>query len=139
MSEVRVASETTGYRQRIEGGGHAFVSDEPRPTGDDTGPDPYVLLLGALGACTAMTIQMYARRKGWPLGSVRIDLAYERVHSKDCEDCEDLTERVHRIERVVHLEGALSDEQRDRLLEVAELCPVHRTLMEPKEMVTRLP
>jgi putative redox protein len=138
VSEVRVTSGTSGYEQSIVAGAHTLVSDEPRPAGGDAGMDPYELLLGALGACTAMTIQMYARRKSWSLGRVRVDLSYERVHSKDCEDCEDTSGRVHRIERVIELEGALSDEQRDRLLEIADLCPVHRTLTEPKEMVTRL-
>ena len=138
MSEVTVTSAPTGYVQRIETGHHAFVSDEPMPAGQDAGPDPYGLLLAALGACTAMTIQMYARRKEWPLGRVRIAVSYERVHAKDCEECEDPTERLHRIERVIELEGALSDEQRERLLQIADLCPVHRTLTEPKELVTRL-
>ena len=138
MSEVIVTSGTSGYIQHIEAGNHSFVADEPLPDGEDAGPDPYGLLLAALGACTAMTIQMYARRKKWPLGRVRVALTYERVHKKDCDDCEDPAERAHRIERVVQLEGALSDEQRDRLLEIAELCPVHRTLREPKEFVTTL-
>jgi putative redox protein len=139
MTGVRVTS-LDGYAQRVETDppGHTFVVDEPAPTGADEGPDPYVLVLAALGACTSMTLQMVARNKGWPLGEVRVDLTYERIHAKDCEDCETSTGRAHRIERVIHLGGALSEEQRETLLGIAERCPVHRTLLEPKELITRL-
>ena len=137
MTNVRVTS-TTGFAQRIESGSHTFVVDEPVPVGADEGPDPYVLVLAALGACTSMTIQLVARNKQWPLTTVRIDLSYERIHAEDCESCEDKTGRAHRIERVIELGGNLTDEQKQTLLAVAERCPVHRTLLEPKELITRL-
>ena len=125
--------------QRIEAGPHVLFADEPPDAGDDRGPTPYELLLAALGACTSMTLRMYADMKKLPLDSVSIRLTYERTHVKDCEeDVETAIRRMHRIEREVHLEGDLSDEQRQRLLEIAERCPVHRSLTEAKEIVTSL-
>jgi len=138
VSQVRVTSEARGYAQHVHSGAHEFIVDEPLPVGGDEGPDPYALVLAALGACTAMTIQMIARNKQWPLGEVSVDLSYERIHAKDCEDCETKAGRAHRIERIIHIGGDLSQEQRDVLLDVAERCPVHRTLLEPKQLVTRL-
>jgi len=117
---------------------HALVVDEPRPEGDDLGPSPYDLLLAALGACTSITLRMYARRKGWPLTEVQIELAHERDHERDCEDCETEDRRLDRMTRRIHLEGDLSDEQRQRLLEIASRCPVHRTLMSATEIVDEL-
>lgn len=139
MAREIVVRETGGrYTQRIEAGKHTLLADEPEPIGGDAGPDPYDLLLGAIGACTTMTVRMYAEHKGWPLESVSVRLTYNRLHAKDCDDCEDKSGRVHRIESIVTFDGALSDEQRDRLLEIAERCPVHRTLVEQKQMITRL-
>lgn len=128
MSEVTVFS--TGYlRQEITAGNHSFISDEPREAGgSDAGPDPYSLLLAALGACTAMTLQIYSRRKKWPLDSVRVNLSYSRIHADDCTDCVTREGDVGRIERRISLAGDLTEEQRMRLLEIAQQCPVHRTL-----------
>jgi putative redox protein len=104
-------------------------ADEPRKLGgDDTGPTPYDLLLAALGACTSMTLRLYADRKGWPLQDVRVDLRHAKIHAEDCATCETQVGKVDRIERVVHLGGPLDAEQRKRLLEIANRCPVHRTL-----------
>ena len=109
---------------------HRFVADEPRSVGgDDSGPTPYDLLLGALGTCTAMTMTMYADRKKWPLDGVSIHLTHDRDHAKDCDHCEESDAKVQAIERKISLTGdGLDDAQRARLMEIADMCPVHRTL-----------
>ena len=109
---------------------HALVVDEPTDEeGDDLGPTPYQLLTAALGACTAMTLQMYARRKGYPLQEVAVEVEHSRTHAEDCKDCDEpkkgMIEHLHR--RIV-VRGPLSAEQRDDLLRVAQKCPVHKTL-----------
>ena len=131
MSEVTVTSLTNLQNEVRYGDGRTLVTDEPAGAGgDDAGPDPYTLLLGALGSCISMTVTMYARRKGWPLERVVVRLRQQRIHAKDCAECERTTEGfVHRIERAVSVEGDLSDEQRARLLEIAHKCPVHKTLV----------
>jgi uncharacterized OsmC-like protein len=128
MAEVIVTSD--GYlRQNITAGNHTLVADEPPGAGgNDGGPDPYSLLLAALGACTSMTLQMYARHKQWPLEKVNVRLTHSRIHAEDCDDCALKSGKISRIERHISLTGQLNDEQRARLLEVAERCPVHRTL-----------
>jgi putative redox protein len=128
MAEVIVSSD--GYlRQRITAANHTVIADEPREAGGgDAGPDPYSLLLAALGACTAMTLQIYARRKEWPLEKVEVKLRHSRIHADDCEDCHTKEGSVDRIERQISLTGQLSEEQRARLLDIAARCPVHRTL-----------
>lgn len=126
------------FGQVVHAGSHQFVADEPKGTGNDTGPNPYDFLLTALGTCTTMTLQEFARRKKWPLESVRVELQHSRVHADDCESCEDQTGQVDRIERVVHLAGELDDEQRTRLLQIADRCPVHRTLHNQIDIPTRL-
>jgi len=138
--EVVVTEIGTGLAQRIEAGRHVLASDEPVSAGGgDTGPDPYALLLAALGACTSMTLRMYANQKKWPLEGVSIRLSHERIHARDCADCETKDDaRVERITREISLAGPLTDEQKQRLLQIAERCPVHRTLMGPREIVSRL-
>lgn len=136
---VRVEGTRDGVlTQRIEARAHSFVADEPHGIGDDLGPTPYELLLAALGACTSMTLQMYARQKGIALESVSVRLTYNRVHVEDCEDSEAPKRRVHQIERDIGLIGDLTGAERQRLLEIAERCPVHRTLEEEKQILTRL-
>lgn len=128
-TEVVVASVGEGYAQTIQARGHTLPADEPvEAGGTDTGPDPYELLLASLGACTSMTVQMYARRKGWPLTAVSVRLRHRKVHARDCADCEQTTAYVDMIEKDVDLSGDLTAEQRARLLEIADRCPVHRTL-----------
>lgn len=128
-TEVVVTSEGGGYAQRIQAGGHSLVADEPVAVGGtDTGPDPYELLLASLGACTSMTVQMYAKQKAWRLAGVSVRLTHRKVHSKDCADCEQTGGYVDVIEKDVDVTGDLTTEQRDRLLEIADRCPVHRTL-----------
>lgn len=135
MPTVLLRSVGDSYITQITTDRHAFLADEPSPVGDDLGPTPYDLLLGALGACTSMTLLMYARRKQWPLVGVQIDLRHSRDYAKDCEDCEDKDARIEAIERRIHLEGDLTDEQRERLMEIARRCPVHRTLAAAPEVI----
>lgn len=122
----------------IAAGRHRLRADEPVSLGGaDTGPGPYELLLAALGACTAMTLRLYADQKKWPLERVRVDLTHDKVHAADCAECETHEGRVDRIERVLHIEGALDAAQRARLVEIADKCPVHRTLHEELLIRTR--
>jgi putative redox protein len=116
------------YTQRITAGNHTLVADEPRPIGDDAGPTPYDLLLAALGTCTSMTVRMYADRKGWPLQGVRVSLRHSRIHAEDCAHCETTKGMVNHIDREIELVGDLDDTQRQRLMAIAERCPVHQTL-----------
>ena len=132
MSETRdvtVEGSRKSLAQDVRVGNHRLASDEPVPLGGgDTGPTPYELLLAALGACTSMTLHMYAQRKGWPLEQVKVTLHHDRVHAKDCADCETKVGKIDHLSRHIHLEGPLDSEQRHRLLEIANKCPVHRTL-----------
>ncbi len=126
---VREQSATEGFAHLATASGHTWVLDEPPSVGGgDTGPNPYDSLVAALGACTSMTMRMYARRKGWDLGASTVTLTHERVHAKDCADCESTEGQVDRIHREIVLDGALTDEQRTSLLRIADRCPVHRTL-----------
>ncbi len=126
------------YTQEITAGHHRLVADEPRPVGDDAGPTPYDLLLAALGACTSMTVRMYADRKGWPLEKVRVTLRHSRIHAKDCADCETTKGFVDQIDRDIEFTGDLDDTQRQRLLDIAERCPVHQTLTSEVHVTTSL-
>jgi putative redox protein len=113
----------------VVAGEHSLMADEPEGLGGtDSGPTPYGYLLAALGSCTAMTLRMYADRKGWPLESVKVRLTHDRMHAKDCEQCETEEGKVEWIEREIELTGPLDEEQRRDLLAVADRCPVHRTL-----------
>ncbi len=137
--EVLVSEGSQRHAQNIVAGAHTLVADEPVSVGGrDAGPTPYDLLLSALGACTTMTLRMYADHKGWPLDHVAVRLKHDRIHAQDCETCESETGKVSRIERELHIEGDLDDDQRARLLEIADRCPVHRTITHEKQMVTRL-
>lgn len=123
------ARSASGFQVEIRAGRHRFVSDEPLGVGDDAGPDPYDLLLSALGACTVMTLRMYAQRKEIPLTGVEVSLSTHKIHARDCEDCEsDPEARVDIIQRQIRLQGDLTADQVARLAEIADKCPVHRTL-----------
>lgn len=133
--------ESHGGRYQQTGGarGHTITIDEPHAMGgDDTGPDPYEMLLMSLGACTSMTIRMYASLKNIPLSHVRVDLSHERIHAEDCAECISSEGKVDQITRCIALEGPLTDEQRERLIEIANRCPVHRTLSSENRIITRL-
>ncbi len=123
--------EEKGYTTHVQAGKHKLIADEPPSVGGaDLGPSPYGYLLAGLGACTAMTLKMYARRKQWDLQSVDVHLSHDKIHAEDCEcDLEgDNRGKLDKIERFIEVEGNLDDEQKNRLLEIANLCPVHKTL-----------
>ncbi|HYO90036.1 MAG TPA: OsmC family protein [Pyrinomonadaceae bacterium] len=130
MSEVTVTSLKNLQNEVRYGDDQTLLIDEPESLGGDgAGPDPYTLLLSALGGCISMTVTLYARRKGWPLERVQVRLRQQRQHAKDCAECARTTEGfIHRIERSVTLEGNLTEEQHARLQEIAHKCPVHKTL-----------
>jgi len=130
MVDVIVTSLANLQNEVRYGENHILITDEPLEAGgEDAGPDPYTLLLAALGSCLSMTTTLYARRKAWPLERVIVRLRGERTHARDCVECTRTTEGyVHRIQRAVSFEGDLTDEQRARLQEIAHKCPVHRTL-----------
>jgi putative redox protein len=133
LSEVIVTSLENLKNEVRYGSDQTLTTDEPVEVGGDgAGPDPYALLLGALGSCISMTTTLYARRKGWPLERVTVRLRQGRVHAKDCTDCASGTEGyVHRIQRSVSFSGNLTNEQLARLQEIAHKCPVHKTLTSP--------
>lgn len=135
---VVVRGSGAGFAQEISAGQHRLKSDEPASAGGtDTGATPYDLLLAALGSCTSITLGMYARRKGWPLEEVTVNLRHSKVHSSDCVDCETKDVMLDRIERDIHLTGPLTPEQKSRLIEIADKCPVHRTLTSTIQIKTR--
>ena len=124
-----VVRNTSGYKAEITAGNHTVFADEPISFGGtDQGPNPYDLLVGALGSCTAITLRMYAERKQWPLEEVTVRLQHSRVHAEDEKVCEDEPVRLDQIEFKVECKGALSEEQQARMLEIARKCPLHRTL-----------
>jgi putative redox protein len=133
MSIVTVTSLSNLENEVRYGNTHTLITDEPLEAGgEDAGPDPYTLLLAALGSCISMTTRLYAKRKGWPLERVTVRLKQQRIHAADCLDCKNAAEGyVHRIERSVSFEGKLSEEQHLRLQEIAHKCPVHKTLTSP--------
>lgn len=130
MSEVTVTSTSNLQNEVRYGDNQTFIIDEPVSIGGEgAGPDPYVLLLSALGGCISMTVKLYARRKGWPLERVTVRLRQQRIHARDCQECTQTAEGfIHRIERSVQIEGELTEEQHARLQEIAHKCPVHKTL-----------
>ncbi len=133
MSEVIVTSLANLKNEVRYGDGHILMTDEPIDAGgEDAGPDPYTLLLAALGSCISMTTRLYAKRKGWPVERVIVRLRQNRIHAKDCQECSEAAEGyVHRIERSVTFEGDLTEEQLTRLQEISHKCPVHKTLTSP--------
>src|SRR5262249_55386076 len=117
------------FTNQIFVGSHVVRADEPVASGGpDTGLSPYDLLCASLGACTSMTLRMYADLKGIPLERVSVELQHEKIHAVDCAECETKEGRVDRIERSITLEGNLDAQQRQKLLDIADKCPVHRTL-----------
>ena len=127
------------YQVEITADRHRWIADEPKDVGDDAGPNPYDLLLGALGACKVITTQMYARKKGWPLEGVQVALEIYKIHAKDCENCEtDPNAKIDLIEVEISFQGLLTDDQLQRLTEISEHCPVHRTLVSETRINTRM-
>jgi len=129
MSDVTVTSLENLQNEVRYQDGQTFLIDEPvNLGGEGKGPDPYTLLLAGLGGCISMTVTLYARRKGWPVGRVIVRLRQQRIHAKDCAECKAAGSFIHRIERSVTIEGELTEEQHARLQEIAHKCPVHKTL-----------
>jgi putative redox protein len=136
---VLVQSGRLRYAQNISVGPHLLQADEPSDYGgNDAGLNPYELLLAALGCCTSMTVRMYAERKQWSLHGVQVTLSYTKVHAEDCAECETKFGLVDRIELRISFTGELSDEQQRKLLELANKCPVHRTLVSRVQIDTQL-
>lgn len=136
---VFVESGDTGFFNQVYSGVHRLVADEPRSVGgSDRGPTPYGLLLAALGACKSMTLRMYADRKKWPLESISVELEHQKIHAQDCGECESEKGQVDHIDVVLRVTGDLSDQQRRRLTEIADRCPVHRTLTSETVISTTL-
>jgi putative redox protein len=138
--DVLVAEAGDGkFAQTINVGRHWLRADEPPSVGgDDSGPSPYQLLSASLGACTSMTMRMYAMRKKWSIGRISVRVRHEKIHAQDCAECETTEGKVDRMEREIHIEGELTEEQRHRLLEIADICPVHRTLHSEVVVTSRL-
>ena len=114
------------------------MADEPVGAGgEDSGPGPYDLVLAGLGACTSMTMRLYADRKSLPLERVTVTLKHSKIHAQDCSDCETRAGMLDQIDRIIMMEGALDSEQRNKLMEIADKCPVHRTLTSEIHIVTR--
>jgi putative redox protein len=135
---VIVRGDSTGFAQAVEIGPHRLAGDEPVAFGGtNTGPSPYDLLLASLGTCTSMTISLYARRRGWPLENVTVSLYHSKIHAIDCAECETKEGKIDRIEREIHLTGPLTEEQRSKLMEIADRCPVHQTLTSEINIRTR--
>jgi len=135
---VTVATGAANYLTEIAAGPHTLQADEPVDVGGgDAAPTPYELLLGALGSCTAITVQMFAARRRWPLEKVQVQLSHSKSHAQDCLACETASSRLDRVELTIELQGNLSDEQRRKLMDVAEHCPLHRTLAAGIEMHVR--
>ena len=127
------------FTTHLKLGAHYSIADEPKSFGgNDFGPSPYQYLSAALAACTAMTIQMYARRKEWEVSNVSVHINYSKDHATDCENCEDDNAKIDTFNREITLEGALSAEQKTRLLEIADRCPVHKTLHSKTQVITKL-
>jgi uncharacterized OsmC-like protein/alpha/beta superfamily hydrolase len=136
---VVVHTGAVGYKTEVRAGKHGYVADEPIGVGGtNLGASPYDYLMAALGSCTSMTLRMYADRKTWPLQGITVRLKHNKIHAKDCEACETEEGMIDFIEREIDLEGDLTDEQRIRLLEIADKCPVHKTLHGEVNVVTRL-
>jgi len=135
---VVAESQAGKFTQIVNSAGHRLLADEPLGIGDNRGATPYGLLLAGLGACTSMTVRMYADRKQLPLEHVSVKLEHDKIHASDCEDCETKEGKLDEITREVELRGDLSDEQREKLLEIADKCPVHRTLHSEVKVRTRL-
>ena len=119
------------FSTTLTAGNHELLADEPTSVngGKDKGPDPYDYLLMSLGSCSLMTVKMYARHKGWELDDIYMELRHNKRHDEDCENCEKEESRIDMIEKEVVVEGDLTDEQLDKILDISKKCPVHRTLL----------
>lgn len=128
-----------GFTTQMKVGNHYMVADEPTSFGgNDFGPSPYELVSAGLSACTVMTIQMYARRKGWPVDNVEVHTSYSKSHAEDCEDCENPSAKIDTFRREIKLQGDLDDKQKARIMQIADKCPVHKTLHSETQVISKL-
>src|SRR5690606_14464066 len=128
-----------GYTTNVQAGRHNFIADEPVSFGgNDYGPTPYDLLSAGLATCTSMTIQMYARRKNWPVGIVETHVDHSKAHALDCGDCEKSSAKIDTFNRTISVTGDLDESQLKRILQIADKCPVHKTLHEKVQIITHL-
>ena len=138
MKEILV-KYVRNLQQEAKMGQHSLIIDEPKEFGGDgKGPDPYDLLLAALGGCTALTLLSYARRKGIPLDGLQIKLAHDKIYANDCEECSTVEGKLDKITKTIYFQGPLSVEQKENLLEIAKRCPVHRTLTSENRIIDAL-
>lgn len=137
--EAVAHSDNTSFVTRLDIAGHTMIADEPIEVGGtDTGPSPYGLLSGALATCTAMTLHAYAKMKSLPVTDIRVKVKHEKIHEVDCENCEqDDKAKIDRLERTISIEGDIDDKARERMMQIADRCPVHRTLSSQIRIVTR--
>jgi len=136
---VSIKDKTNKFLTQIQTGKHSILADEPTDVGgEDLGPSPYQLLTSALGACTAMTMRMYADRKGWEIEEIKVHLNHDKRYSDDCSDCEKPTSKIDHFERIIEVDSQLDEKQLQRLLEIANKCPVHRTLEGDVKVITSL-
>ena len=136
--EVWIREGEKRFQELIEMGAHEILADEPQDHGGTgAGPSPYELLLASLGSCTAMTVRLYADRKKWPLETIHVKLSHRKIHAEDCKNCDSKIGIIDHIERVIFLKGPLDETQRQRLLEIADRCPVHKTLTGSLKIETR--
>jgi len=137
---VRVSeADSNSFTQDISASGHHLIADEPESYGGNfLGATPYQLVSAGLGACTSMTIRMYARRKKIALEHVEVDVSHDKIHAADCETCDTTTGKIDQFERTITLTGDITDKERQRLLEIADRCPVHRTLENEIKIVTSI-
>lgn len=127
------------FTTQMKVGNHYMLADEPESYGgNDFGPSPYELVSAGLSACTAMTVQMYTKRKGWPLENIEVHTSYDKKHAEDCEDCEKDSAKIDTFEREIRLTGGLDEKQKARILEIADKCPVHKTLHSETQVITKL-
>lgn len=130
-------SNISGYKTELSSRGHVILSDEPlESNGTDTGMNPYELLLSSIGACKAITMRMYAERKGWKIDDISMELIHDKIPAEECDDCETKTGKIDKIEIRVNIKGDLTEEQKARILEIGERCPVQKTILSEIKLTT---
>jgi putative redox protein len=132
---IHIHLSKENYKTVMTAGNHELISDEPAHLGgNDKGPDPYDYLLMSLGSCSVITMKMYADRKKWPVEDIYIELRHFKDHTEDCVECDDPKARIDKVEKEIILKGDLTDEQKEKLLEISKKCPVHKTLLGDMEI-----